>query len=133
MAFVKRATQNNIKLTGFWNRQIGEVLTGKLLKYVPNDKDKKNPRPFFIVETVKPGKGEKAFLNIEGQKESVAVKGGEYVGVAANWSLSQQLDMSKDTGKLIRITPTELIDNPNGGPQMTIVTVEVDEEEPAPF
>ena len=133
MAFVKRESISNIKLSGFWNRAIGEVITGKLLKFVPNDKDKKNPRPFFIIEASKPAKGEKASLNIEGQKEPVAVKGGEFVGVAANWSLNSQLDIAKDAGKLIRVTATELVDNPNGGKQMTIVTVEVDEEEPAPF
>lgn len=132
MAFVKRGN-SNVKLTGFWTRTIGEVITGNLVKFVPNDKDKKNPRPFFIIQTKAPAKGEKATINIENGDKPVAVKGGEYVGIAANWSLLNQIDISMDVGKLIRVTSEELVDNPKGGKPMTIVMVEIDVEEPSPF
>jgi hypothetical protein len=128
MGFVKRSS-SNVKLTGFWNRAIGEVLTGKLLKFVPNDKDKKNPRPFYIVEAVKPAKGEQATLNIEGEKGPVAVKGGEFVGVAANWSLSNQIEIADDAGKMVQIAAVSLAENPNGGKPMIIVEVGVWNEE----
>lgn len=127
MSFQRRGS-SNVELSGFWNRKIGEVLTGKLLKFVPNDKVKNKPRPFFVLEAEKPNKGEVATINVDGQKESVPVKGGEFVGVASNWSLTSQLDKEMDVGKRIRITVDGTKPSPHDDKKvMTLVTVEVDE------
>lgn len=127
MAFQKRGS-SNVVLAGFWNREVGQVLTGKLLKFVPNDSNPKKVRPFYILEAEAPAKGEKATLNVEGKETAVNVKNGDFVGVQANWSLTSQLDKVLDIGNRLRIT----VDGTKPSPQddkkmMTLVTVEVDE------
>jgi len=124
MGFVKRGIES-IDLAGFWNREVRSVLTGKLLKFVPNDKDPKHVRPFYIIVAV--GTNEGAYLNVEGDASNVPVKEGDFVGIAANWSVTSQLDKVKDIGKLCRFTVDGVKSNPNGGKDMVMVTVEVDE------
>jgi hypothetical protein len=126
MAFQKRGS-SNVKISGFWNRKQGETLTGKYLKYVPNARDPKHVRPFIILQAEAPKKGETATFNVEGTDKSEAVKGGEFLGVAANWSLMDQLRQVEDVNKRCRITVDGERANPNGGKPMTLVTVEVDE------
>jgi hypothetical protein len=123
MGFVKRGL-STIDLTGFWTRTVGTVLTGKVVKFVPNNKDPKHVRPFFIFcAEDSPG----AFANIEGQAENVAIKAGDYIGVAANWAITSQLDSVKDIGKRVRLTVDGEKENPNGGKPMVMITVEIDE------
>lgn len=130
MAFQKRGS-SNVELSGFWTRTVGEVLTGKLIKFVPNIKNPKNEnsaRPFYIFEVEKPAKGEAATLNVEDVEKPVAVKGGEFVGVAANWSINSQLDKVTDVGKRIRITSDKTMPSPQDDKKvMRLMTVEVDE------
>lgn len=127
MSFQKRESYN-VELNGFWNRGIGETITGKLLKFVPNDKNPKKARPFFVVETEKPSNKEKAMLNVEGQENPVQVTGGEIVGISANWSITSQLDIVTDIGKRIRITCDKTIPSPQDDKKvMYLMTVEVDE------
>jgi len=123
MGFVKRGI-DSIDLAGFWNRAVGSVLVGKLLKFVPNDKDPKHVRPFYIVVA---GPSPGAFINVEGDDSNVPVTEGAFVGIAANWSITSQLDKVKDIGKLCRFTVDGVKSNPNGGKDMVMVTVEVDE------
>lgn len=120
--FVKRGL-SSIDLTGFWTREVGSVLTGKLVKHVPNDKDPKHIRPFFIFAAEE----SQAVMNVDGAKDSVPVSPGDYVGVAANWALTSQIDAVKDIGKRIRMTVDGKRENSRGGVPMTLITVEVDE------
>jgi hypothetical protein len=130
MAFQKRGN-SNVELSGFWTRTIGETITGKFLKFVPNIKNPKNEnsaRPFVIVELEKPAKGETCTINIEDVKDPVQVKGGEFVGIAANWSIKSQLDMVTDIGKRIRIHSDKTMPSPQDDKKvMHLMTVEVDE------
>jgi hypothetical protein len=136
MAFFQRKGPSNVDLSGFWTREIGSILVGALIKYVPNDKaGPKKAKPFFIVKVVKPsdGKATDATITVEGEKDRKA-KLGDYVGVGANWSIRSVVDSVKDIGKVVRLTVTGKATNPNGGKDMTIIDVEVDEqEEKTPF
>jgi hypothetical protein len=61
-------------------------------------------------------------------------KVGEYVGVGANWSINSVIDKVTDIGKVVRMTVTGTAPNPNGGKDMTLIDVEVDDgSEPTPF
>jgi hypothetical protein len=51
----------------------------------------------------------------------------EYIGVAANWSLTSVVDKVADIGKLMRLTVTGESPNPHGGNPMTLIDVEVNE------
>jgi len=129
MSFFQRKGPSNVDLSGFWNREIGSTLVGALVKYVPNDKGgPKKAKPFFILKVVKPseGKASDATIAVEGEKDRKA-KVGDYVGVGANWSIRSVVDNVKDIGKVVRLTVTGTAPNPNGGKDMTLIDVEVDE------
>jgi hypothetical protein len=133
MSFFKRKGPSNIDINGFWNREQGEVLQGKFLKFVPNDRNPKQAKPFIIIQAT----GGTAQITTEGEKKPHKVKAGEYVGVSANWSIKSVLDMVKDIGKEVRLTVTGTAPNPNGGKPMVLFDVEVDEpdepDEQPPF
>jgi hypothetical protein len=130
MSFFKRKGPSNVDITGFWNRCQGEVLQGKFLKFVPNDRNPKQAKPFIIVLA----SDGTANIQIEGEKKPRKVKAGDFVGVSANWSIKSVLDMVKDIGKEVRLTVTGTADNPNGGKPMVLFDVEVDEpDEQPPF
>lgn len=123
--FVKRHAQTSLPISGFWARTQGETLTGKLCKFVPNEKKgAKNAKPFFIVEVTEAT----ATLNTEDGDSRPIVKG-DFVGVSANWSLKSQLDATADIGKLVRLTVSGEAPNPNGGKAMILFDVEVAEAE----
>lgn len=124
MGFVKRGIES-IDLAGFWNRAVGSVLTGKLLKFVPNDKDPKHIRPFYIVVAV--GKNDGVYLNVADDDSYVPVEEGDFVGIAANWAVTSQLDKVKDIGRVCRFTVDGEKPNPNGGKDMVMITVEVED------
>jgi hypothetical protein len=138
MSFSKRTAPTNVDLAGFWTRTQGETLTGRLVKFVPNNKDAKHVRPFFIVQVTvagptisvadeAPKKGKKV------TRDERAAEVGEYVGVAANYALTSTLDISKDGGKVCRLTISGTAPNPNGPVPMILIDVEVDDDESAPF
>jgi hypothetical protein len=122
--FFKRARPSQVDLAGFWNRGQGDTFTGVLVKYVPNDKaGLLKARPFFIFR-VTSGKPE---INIQGQDEPVIAELQDYIGVAANWSLTSVIDKVEDIGRTLRLTVTGKAPNPNGGKEMTLIDVEVAE------
>jgi hypothetical protein len=125
MAFFQRKGPSNIGITGFWTRTNEEVLQGKFLKFVPNDKDPKKAKPFIIVKAT----DGTATLQVEGEKKPRKAKAGDYVGVSANWSIRSLLDMTTDIGKEVRLTVVGTTENPNGGKPMVIFSAEVDEPE----
>ena len=129
MAFSKRKGPSQVDIAGFWTRNQGESLTGKLTKFVPNDKaGPKKAKPFFIFEITVPGKTTMVVTE-EGKKEVTRqVKAGEYVGVSANWSIRSVVDNVADLGKTMRLTVTGTAPNPNGGKDMILIDVEVDED-----
>ena len=138
MSFRTRATQANIDLSGFWVRNQGETLCGKLVKFVPNDKDPKHIRPFFIflvtandstdnVPTISVTADGKTKKGKKGAREERLAEVGDYVGVAANYALTSTLDISKDAGKACRLTVNGTAPNPNGPIDMILITVEVDD------
>jgi hypothetical protein len=123
--FVKRHSQNSLPISGFWGRNQGETLTGKLCKFVPNEKKgAKNAKPFFIIEVA----DAIATLNTEDGDFRPIAKG-DFVGVSANWSLKSQLDIEADIGKIVRLTVNGEAPNPNGGNPMILFDVEVAEPE----
>ena len=122
--FFKRARPSQVDLAGFWKRGQGDTFTGVLVKYVPNDKaGLLKARPFFIFK-VTSGKPE---INIQGQDEPVIAELQDYIGVAANWSLTSVVDKVEDIGRTLRLTVTGTAPNPNGGKEMTLIDVEVAE------
>ena len=123
--FVKRHAQTSLPISGFWARVQGETLTGKLCKFVPNEKKgAKNAKPFFIVEVAEAT----ATLNTE-DGDSRPITKGDFVGVSANWSLKSQLDTGADIGKIVRLTVNGEAPNPNGDKAMILFDVEVAEAE----
>jgi hypothetical protein len=133
MSFIKRTAPTNVDLAGFWTRKQGETLTGRLVKFVPNAKDPKHVRPFFIFQVTDAGptisvadeapkKGKKP------TRSERAAEVGEYVGVAANYALTSTLDASQDEGKVCRLTVNGTAPNPNGPVPMILIDVEVVDE-----
>jgi hypothetical protein len=140
MSFFKRKGPSNVDLSGFWTRKVDEVLVGALIKFVANDKlGPKKAKPFYILKIVDPVDGPKSKCTIAVFEEGKPVverkaKVGEYVGVGANWSINSVIDKVTDIGKVVRMTVTGTAPNPNGGKDMTLIDVEVDDgSEPTPF
>ena len=130
MSFFMRKGPSNIEITGFWTREQAEVLQGKFLKFVPNDKNPKQAKPFVIIQATEGT----STIAIEGEKKPRKVKAGDFVGVGANWSIRSVLDMVTDIGKEVRLTVTGTAPNPNGKIPMVLFDIEVDEpEEKTPF
>ena len=127
VSFFKRTSPSNIELTGFWTREKGSVLCGNLRKYVPNDKDPKHKRPFFIFEVsdLAPSTATLATEDEEGHVASKEAEPGDFVGVSANYALTSTLDKVEDIGKLVRMTITGTAPNPNGKQPMILIDVEV--------
>jgi len=132
VSFFKRTSPANVDMSGFWMRPMGETLTGRLIKFVPNNKDPKHVRPFFIFQLTVAG----VSLSVEEEVTKKGKKGdrttqlgevGDYVGAAANYALTSTLDPVKDIGKICRLTVTGTAPNPNGPVPMTLIDVEVDE------
>lgn len=125
--FFKRKRPSQVDLAGFWTREQGSSFTGVLVKYVPNDKKGANKaRPFFIFKVTSGS----PTINVEGEEDNRTAQSQEYIGVAANWSVTSVVDKVTDIGKLMRLTVTGEAENPNGGKPMILIDVEVSEGSP---